>query len=132
MASKKQKRAAEKRPPKFQRSVFVMFVVAFVTIGVVLDRVVLPRGGGYFEEHGFEIPGLVTLAVGIEAFFHTYLWPLAAVALALSALAWIGALDRLLKPGIATVALAVLVVGGATAGTWNTNQDLAEALQEAE
>ena len=111
---------------------FVGLIVALVTTGVVLDRVVLPRGGGYFEELGLEIPGIVTLAVAIEAFVHGHLWPIVGAAGALSALAWFGTLDWMLKPGIALATLALLVVGGATAGTWNTNQDLVKVARQLE
>ena len=126
MKDRKKKSDKKKKPPKFQRGLIAMCILAAFGAGVLLDQFIAPDGGATLKSLDAELPILLQGAVVVAAFFRDF-WMHAGIAtVAVAGLAWLGALDKLLKPALAFALAAVLVVGGSAALAWDSNNKAAE------
>lgn len=129
MKSKKQKKGG--KPPTLRRWIFIACILATFGLGVLLDRVVLPDQGAHLTSTGTELPMITTISIHIATFFNVYWWAVGIGALLLTVLARMGAFDRKIGVSLSFGVVLVLIMGSATATSWNTNENLVAAVESA-
>ena len=127
----KQKKGSGK-PPTLRRWIFITCILATFGLGMFLDRVVLPDQGAHLTGTDVELPVITSISIQIATFFNVYWWAAGIGALLLVVLARMGAFDKKIGVGISLGVLMVLVLGSATATSWNTNEKLVAAVESAQ